>query len=263
MPIQFNDPRTTKILNTHIASVTPANLSVKDERNFIPDSGDVAGIELRMLPPYIRNNRTPRFLFFPGNARLYCLTMVISDVANQLAGIMDLNGFHAVGDNEFLPINKTIFYWENDSIDADAPNQVHIVSSIIKCKERLRNTGSILTTVKEDNEYKDLIDTLSSVVSDTVNFNLVANISLQLAKIVGRYMGKVDDQPIGTAINSFTRLHGDWDKLGITPVNVATKNVDFRYELIVRDKERLAFEKTITSGRTEIQKVASTTMVSM
>jgi len=55
--------------------------------NGIPFSGDVAGIELRMLPPLIRDNHTLSCWPFPGRARLYCLTLVISDAANQLTGL--------------------------------------------------------------------------------------------------------------------------------------------------------------------------------
>lgn len=242
MAINFSDDKRTTIVDKTPATLLPSAINREDDRSGIPGSEDVAGIELRMLPPYIRNNNTIRFWPFPGYAKLYCLTMVISDVANQLTGLMDLNAFQRINDGEYLPLNKTIFYWEQDKPESAAPNQVHVMSSVIKSKEALRETGSILDGVKDDNEYQDLVGKLSTLVADTASFNLVTNISMQLARIVGRYMGRVDDKPIGTAVNSFTRLHGDWDKLGITPVHISTRNVDFSYELIIRDKERLALE---------------------
>ena len=206
----------------------------------IPDSGDVAGIELRMLPPLVRDNHTPAFWPFPGRARLYCLTMVVSDAANQMAGLMDLNSFPRVGDNEYLPINKTIYYWQADGTGVlKPPSQLHVVCSIIKSKEALRETGTVLESVKNDADYKTVIDQLSSVVADTASFSLITGLAMQAADIVGRYLGRVDDQPIGTAVNSFTRLHGDWDKLGINPVTMSTKNVDFHFELVIRDQHRL------------------------
>jgi len=257
MSINF-DSQTTKIINRLWDSFSPYRFNDDLPGSLIPGSANVAGIELRMLPPFIRNNRTPRFLFFPGNAKLYCLTMVISDAANQLSGAMDLSAFHGVGDSEFLPVNKTIFYWEKKTAENLAPNQVHVVSSIIKSKGALRETGDILSRVKDDSEYQNLIGTLGTIVADTASFSMVTNISLDVARIVGRYMGKVDDQPIGTAINSFTRLHGDWDQLGINPVHITTKNVDFSYELIIRDNERFVGETR--KSLPETQQPLSTTL---
>lgn len=213
----------------------------------IPSSGDVAGIELRMLPPFIRDNHTIAFWPFPGRARLYCLTMVVSDAANQLTGLMDLNGFPRVGDREFLPINKTIYYWQQDELkQVKPPGQIHVMTSIIKSKEALRETGDILNKVKNDNDYKELIDRLGAIITETASFSAVTNLTMQAAHIVGQYLGKVDDQPIGTVINSFTRLHGDWDRLGITPVSVPTRDVDFQYELIIRDHQRVEMAKSGT-----------------
>ncbi len=205
----------------------------------IPSSGDVAGIELRMLPPYIRNNHTLQLRpFFPGRARLYCLTLVISDAANQLSGLMDLNAFPRVGRREFLPINKTIYYWEAGDGDGRAPHQVHAMCSIIKSKSSLREAGQVLEQAKSDEEYKDLVGQLASLSSEAAPLTAVSNLTLQIASVVGRYLGQVDDHPLGTVVQSFTRLHGDWDRLGITPVKTRTQDVDFDFELIIRDRER-------------------------
>ncbi|MBS1585994.1 MAG: hypothetical protein JSS82_10675 [Bacteroidetes bacterium] len=201
-------------------------------------SAEVDGIEIRMLQPLIRDNNTLKVWPFPGKAKLYCLTMVISDIANQLVGMMDLNNFAGIGDNEYLPINKTIFYWQGSDSDQKSPNQVHIISSIIKSKERLREAGAILANVKTDSGYKSLMGDLSSIAADAASFTTVTDIAMQLASIVGQYLGKVDDNPLGTVVNSFTRLHGDWDKIGVTPVRMPTRNVDFDFELIVRDYKR-------------------------
>lgn len=218
-----------------------------NESYSIPSSGDIAGIELRMLPPFIRDNHTVSFWPFPGRARLYCLTMVVSDAANQLTGLMDLNAFPRVGDKEFLPINKTIYYWqEDDKNPVKAPEQIHVMTSIIKSKEALRETGDILDRVKNDTDYKDLIDKLSAIITETTSFAAVTNLTMQAAHIVGQYLGKVDDQPIGTIINSFTRLHGDWDKLGIRHIHIPTRDVDFHYELVIRDQSRLQMAKAGT-----------------
>lgn len=209
---------------------------INDSSN-IPSSKDIAGVEVRMLPPFIKNNKTARFWPFPGYAHLYCLTIVISDTANQLTGYMDLNTFPSIGDGEYLPINKTIYYWESKA-NLVAPGQVHVLCSVIKSKEALRDTASILEAAKSDSEYKDVIEQLGSIVSETASFSVIANMSLQIANIVGKYLGKINDKPIGTTVNSFTRLHGDWDRLGIIPMSIETKNVDFNFEVIVRDQNR-------------------------
>ncbi|WP_110997988.1 hypothetical protein [Taibaiella soli] len=240
MSVDFLDEETSQIQTD--SQLKAGALSV------VPSSVDVSGIELRMLPPFIRDNRTLRIWPFPGYAKLYCLTIVISDVANQLTGLMDLNAFPRIGKNEFLPVNKSIFYWEDKDGASQAPNQLHTMCSVIKSKESLRETGDIMTHVKDDAEYKSLVDKLSSVVADTASFAAVTNISMQIANIVGQYLGKVDDKPIGTVVNSYTRLHGDWDKLGITPIAAATKNVDFNFELVIRDRNRE--QPAATSGTT-------------
>jgi hypothetical protein len=239
--MRFNDKQTVRIVDRQRATGSPEG-NMERARHSIPGSSEVAGIELRMLPPLIKNNRTLKFWPFPGKARLYCLTIVISDVSNQLKGQMDLNGFGKIGNGEYLPVNKTIFYWEKPDKDTPAPNQVHVICSIIKSKGALREAGAILGSVRGDDEYRMLINQLSGLSSNVSNFNMVTEISMQLTTLIGRYLGRIDDRPIGAAVHSFTRLHGDWDELGVKPIHVATKDVDFDFELVVRDEERYMLE---------------------
>jgi hypothetical protein len=209
----------------------------KNKDYIISPSGGVSGIEIRMLPPLIKDNRTIRFWPFPGYAKLYCLTIVLSDISNQLSGDMDLNAFHGIGDNEYLPINKTIYYWE-PAIGAKAPGQVHIMTAILKSKEALRDVSEILSTVKGEQEYESIAEELASALSLESSYQFFTEMSLKLAGVVAKHLGKIHDKPIGTVVNSFTRLHGDWDNAGIIPVKIITRNVDFNYELIVRDSGR-------------------------
>ena len=229
---------TRAVTNNMPASLDQHSMSLTNYAGNIPSSSEVEGIEIRMLQPLIKNNKTLKIWPFPGKARLYSLTMVISDISNQLVGMMDLNTFSGVGDNEYLPINKTIYYWQSTNAESKAPNQVHVMSAIIKSKEQLREVGTILSKVKEDTGYKGLMDQLSSIVADAVPFSSVTNIAMQLAGIVGQYLGKVEDSPLGTVVNSFTCLHGDWDRVGVSPIRMNTPNVDFDFELIVRDSKR-------------------------
>ena len=241
MTIDALNENTTQV---HAYAFGDENCTPESHYNGIPFSGDVAGIELRMLPPLIRDNHTLAFWPFPGRARLYCLTLVISDAANQLTGFMDLNAFPRIGKGDYLPINKTIYYWEEeDDKPGRPPSQLHVVTSIIKSKEALRETGEILSKVKDDDAYQSLVTELGSLLKDAASFNAITSLTMQAAHIVGQYLGRVDDQPIGTVINSFTRLHGDWDRLGITPITIPTRDVDFQYELIIRDQYRKELEK--------------------
>ena len=236
MSVNFDNPSTTTVRETiPVIAATETNTT---HDGLIASSASIEGIEIRMLPTYIRNNRSLKIWPFPGRAHLYCITIVISDIANQLVGTMDLNAFPGIESNEYLPINKTIYYWQATNTDSQSPNQVHVMSSIIKSKEPLRDVGNVFANVKEDEGYKGLAGELSSIVAESVSFSAIADIAMRFAGIIGQYLGKVHDNPIGTIVNSFTRLHGDWDKTGIIPVKIGTRNADFSFELIVRDNKR-------------------------
>ncbi|HTN45658.1 MAG TPA: hypothetical protein VL098_04870 [Flavipsychrobacter sp.] len=205
----------------------------RDQR--IDRAGKLTGIELRLLPPYIKNNRTLRlYPFFPGRARLYCCAIVISDVENELKSMVDLQSFHEVGDKDFLPINRSVFYWTKDTQTECIPEQVHVMCAVIKSKERVRDIGDTLTCLFADRNYQTLQNRLSELVPQTVTGKLLTNASLEVVDILGQYLGHVDDRPLGMMVKSFTRLHGDWDQAGIRSLYINTQDVDFNAELIIR-----------------------------
>ncbi|MEO8583795.1 MAG: hypothetical protein ABI415_08355 [Flavitalea sp.] len=212
----------------------------------IQNSKEVDGIEIRMLPPLIKDNHTARIFPFPGYSKLYCLTIVVSDITNQLAGSIDLKAFPRIGDNEYLPINKTIFYWQSSSENDRGPNQVHVFCSILKSKKGLRESGKILTEIKADENYKSIVGDLGRVAKDIAQFNVITDTVVQLAGVVGKYLGAVEDKPIGTVINSYTTLHGDFDTIGISPLIYHSSDSDFTFEVIVRDQS--ANSKAATSA---------------
>jgi len=222
-------------------------------------SKDVTGIELRMLPPLIKNNHTAAMWPFPGFSKLYCLTIVVSDVPNQTVGAIDLKGFPRIGDNEHLPINKTIFYWQSSGKKNDGPSQIHTMCTIMKSKQDLRDVAKILESAKDDAEYKTLISTLGRLVKEASKFNVATDIIVQVAGIVGKYLRKVEDKPLGTIINSYTTLHGDFDKTGISPLKYITKDVDFELQMIVRNKsmeaaiaENIEGSKTLSMKKSQL-----------
>lgn len=232
MAIFFLDIASTTVVNSILKRTTSSDTPIHD----IESSKDVSGIEIRMLPPLIKNNHTPRVWPFPGYAKLYCITIVVSDVANQLVGAIDLKGFSRMGDNEHLPINKTIFYWQSEKVKDKAPNQIHVFCSVLKSKQALRDISKILGDIKNDEGYKGLIGKLGKVAKKAAKFNLVTDIMVQLAEVVGKHLGNVEDKPVGTVINSHTTLHGDFDNIGITPLLYNTPDIDFKFEVVVRNK---------------------------
>lgn len=238
MSLQFLDPETTQISGGEVKLAGPLSaLGVSELATGIGSSKTTTGIELRMLPPLIKDNHTPAVWPFPGFSKLYCLTIVVSDVTNQLAGTIDLKGFQRIGDNETLPINKTIFYWQSSAEDTRAPNQIHVMCTVIKSKQSLRDIGEIMSGMKNDTDYKDVIATLGQLASNAAKLNVVTDLMLQIAGIAGKYLGKVEDKALGTVINSYTTLYGDFDKLGITQLVYPTRDVDFEFQLIIRDQQ--------------------------
>ena len=247
MAIQFINSETSLVSsrNSNMAQKL-AKISAKLTLPEIDTSADVTGVELRMLPPFIKDNRTDKVWPFPGYAKLYCLTIVASNVTNQLAGTIDLKGFARIDDKESLPINKTIYLWQGEKEEDKAPNQLHVFCSILKSKQALRDAGEILGKVKEDTEYKDLVGSLANLAKDAAKFNVATDVLTNVASVVGRYLGKVEDKPLATLINSYTTLFGDFDNLGVTPLTYSTKFVDFNFKMVVRSKEeKLAASKKI------------------
>jgi hypothetical protein len=251
MAVNFLDPETTQLSNGGLQLAGAiSSLSSSEVSDIIKSSKDVTGIELRMLPPLIKDNHTAAFWPFPGYSKLYCLTIVVSDVTNQLAGAIDLKGFPRIGDNERLPINKTVFYWQNGEEATKAPNQIHTLCTVMKSKQDLRDVGKVLGSLKDDGDYKSLIKSLGKVAKNVAKFNIVTDIIVQLAGVVGNVLGNVEDKPLGTIINSYTTLHGDFDKIGISQLVYPTRDVDFEFQMVVRNqKAEAVFAESIATTR--------------
>lgn len=215
----------------------------------IHSSKDVSGIELRMLPPLIIENHTTPVWPFPGYSQLYCITIVVSDATNQLAGAIDLKGFPRIGDQEHLPINKTVFYWQAGSDQDIAPNQVHIMCSVVKSKKALRDVGKIMTELKDDKDYQSAITTLAKIAKNAAKVNIVSDLVVQIGSLVGKYLGSVEDKPIGTILNSYTTLHGDFDTIGVNKLVYPTKDIQFDFDLVVRNKKAEENIKTEMTNR--------------
>jgi hypothetical protein len=212
-------------------------------------SKSVSGIELRMLPPLIIENHSTRIWPFPGYSKLYCLTIVVSDVANQLVGGIDIKGFPRIGDHEYLPVNKTVFYWQANKPGEQPPRQIHILCSVIKTKQALRDIGKIMAELYVDAGYQSAVAAIGKLGKNASKFNLVSNLVMQLGGIAGKYLGKIDDKPIGTILNSYTSVNGDFDRPGIKKLVYSTKDVHFNFDLVVRNEK---LETKVHSAMTSI-----------
>ncbi|MBE7170338.1 MAG: hypothetical protein INR73_07095 [Williamsia sp.] len=233
MAIDFFDSEIAVITNGMASSDNQ-----DDEFESVTTSAEVSGMELRMLAPLIKNNQTPKFLAFPGYAKLYCLTLIVSDADNQMAGSIDLSGFPRIGDNETLPISKTLYYWQAANESSVSPNQIHVMCTVMKSKKTLRDTAGILQTLKDDEQYKGLTGQLSKLARNVTSFNAVTDTIVQIAGVVGKYLGNVEDKALGTVLNSYTTIHGDFDKTGVNTFSYTTRNVDFKFELTIRNKQQ-------------------------
>jgi len=63
--------------------------------------------------------------------------------------------------------------------------------------------------------------------------------------VINRYLGKTADVPVATVVDSFSRLHGDWDKPGIRQVGMSARNADFGFEVVVHNDDPLSTVRTI------------------
>lgn len=239
------------------AFIDQTSLEVSDTRDptlesaEIPTSKDITGIELRLSKVLIKDNGTPAVWPFPGLARFYLMTLVVSDVQTG-AVALDLKGFAKVGDNEELPVDRTLFYWKKEG-EGKSPSQIHLFASVLKSKEDLRDAGQILSKVKGDAEYKDLVQNIAGLVSAATPVGAVTDTLFTVATIVGKYLGEVKDKPWLTWVQSFTDLNGDLDNLGAKVQGRENDKAAMRLSLIIRDKGR---EEAVLNTMTDTQKEA-------
>lgn len=203
----------------------------------IPSSKDISGIEVRLSNVQIIDNKTPKVFPFPGFARVYFVNLVVSDLSSEPISL-DLNGFEKVDDGDKLSIDRTLFSWKKTDKSTIAPSQIHVFASLIKSKEPLRGVAKIMADVKNDSNYKDAVTTLNSLLKTASDLSNISSLIFQVAGIVGGFLGKVDDKPLLTWVQSFTDLNGDFDILGKTDKNATNKFASMSLSITIRDKER-------------------------
>lgn len=203
----------------------------------IPTSGEISGIELRLSRVHIIDNRTPNIGPFPGYAKVYFITIVASDVNGQGVSV-DVKAFPKVDDKEDLPIDNTLYYWKKGNSAKEPPSQIHVFTSVIKSKQSLRETGKIIQEVTNDSNYKSAVKTVVSAVSSASPVGIILDVITNVANIVGGFLGKVEDKPLLSVLQSYTDINGDFDVLGKVFREYKNRNAILGLSLTVRDKER-------------------------
>jgi hypothetical protein len=200
-------------------------------------SKDISGMEVRLSNIKIIDNKTPKVFPFPGLAKVYLVNMVITDTsANPI--LLDLNGFEKVDDGDSILVDRVIYSWKLAPAALTPPSQVHVFTSLLKSKQPLRDVAKIIESVNNDDKYKQLTNTLDTVLKTASQISNISELIFKVASIVGSYLGKVDDKPLLTWIQSFTDINGDYDNLGPTKKSAQNKYASMDLTFIVRDKER-------------------------
>ena len=217
-------------------SFKEASLELEKKNGDILDSNKISGIEIRLSHVIVKDNKTPKVFPFPGLAKIYFMNLVVSDAENQNIAL-DLKGFQKVDDGDALSIDKTLFYWKQEK-KSKAPSQIHVMSTIIKSKQGLRDVAKIMENIKDDAEYKNLTENLLGMLKDASQITNISNLILSVSSVVGKYLGKVEDKPLLTWYQSFTDINGDWDLLGKTHKHAENKYAAMDLAITIRDKKR-------------------------
>ena len=200
----------------------------------IPTSNKLTGMEVRLSQVIIKDNKTPHVYPFIRYANLYVITSGIDNLGGK-PYLLNLKGFADVDDGEALPVERTLYYWKSDGA-SKAPGAVHILTSIIKSREKIRDFGDALASLRKTDDFKELLGAI--VTAATGGGAAIYEAFLPLVGVIGEIMGKIDDTPLFTTVTSFTDINGDFDALGRHAYHQNNKYVDLLTTLIVRDASR-------------------------
>jgi hypothetical protein len=224
---------TNAVISTVSLPVSPLATRIQDPG--IPDSQTVTGLEVRLSRVLVKNNRTAKVWPFPGFADVYLL-LVVFDNLNPEPQTLTLSGFARIDDDEDLPVDKTAYYWKQTAPEGPIPSQVHVLLSVLKSKQGLRDTAAVMEQARNSDDYRNLV---AEVVRVIANAPLrAAELLLQLGGVVGGLLKDVEDKPLFTQVVSFTDINGDFDSLGKTPVVKMNDYVQTTLTLVVRDPAR-------------------------
>jgi len=201
----------------------------------IPTSKKLTGLEVRLSQVLIRDNKTSHVWPFIRYSNLYVITSGVDDLGTE-PYLLNLKGFTDVDDGEQLPVDRTVYYWKEDEAKSKPPGAIHILASIIKSNEGIRDVGAALASLKKTDDFKAVIKAM--IAAATGGGAAIYEAFLPLVGVLGEVLGKIDDTPLFTSVLSYTDINGDFDQLGRHPYPQGNRYVDTVTTLIVRDATR-------------------------
>jgi len=201
----------------------------------IPTSKRLTGLEVRLSHVLIRDNKTPHVWPFIRYSNLYVVTSSVDNLGTEPYSL-NLKGFADVDDGEQLPVDRTVYYWKEDGTKNKPPGAIHILASIIKSNEGIRDVGAALASLRKADDFKAVIKAI--IAAATGGGAGIYEAFLPLVGVIGEVLGKIDDAPLFTTVLSYTDINGDFDQLGRHPYPQGNRYVDMVTTLIVRDATR-------------------------
>jgi hypothetical protein len=201
----------------------------------IPTSKKLTGLEVRLSQVFIRDNKTPHVWPFIRYSNLYVITSSVDNLGTE-PYLLNIKGFADVDDGEQLPVERTVYYWKEDETKKKPPGAIHILASILKSHEGIRDTGKALASLRKKDDFKAVIKAV--IAAATGDGAGIYDAFLPMVGVIGEILGKIDDTPLFTTVLSYTDINGDFDQLGRHPYPQRNKFVDMVTTLIVRDATR-------------------------
>ena len=201
----------------------------------IPTSDQITGLEVRLSKVFIKDNKQPNVWPFIKYSDLYFIASTVDSLGGEPYTI-SINGFSDVDDREQLPVDRTVYYWKANNAADKAPGQIHLLVSIIKSNEGIRDLGRALSVLRQTDDFKNIIKTV--VAAATSGAALITDALISMAGVLGSILGNVDDSPLITNVLSFTDINGNFDALGRHTYTSNNRYVDLEATLIVRDAIR-------------------------
>jgi len=201
----------------------------------IPTSKKLTGLEVRLSQVLIRDNKTPHVWPFIRYSNLYVITSSVDNLGTE-PYLLNLKGFADVDDGEQLSVDRTVYYWKEDETRDKPPGAIHILGSIIKSNEGIRDVGAALASLRKTDDFKAVIKAI--IAAATGGGAAIYEAFLPLIGVIGEVFGKIDDTPLFTTVLSYTDINGDFDQLGRHPYPQGNRYVDMVTTLIVCDATR-------------------------
>ena len=208
----------------------------------IPTSKKLTGLEVRLSQVLIIDNKTPHVWPFIRYSDLYVVTSSVDNLGTEPYSL-NLKGFADVDDGEQLPVDRTLYYWKGDETKRP-PGAIHVLASILKSNEGIRDVGAALASLRKSDDFKTVIKAV--ITAATGGGAAIYEAFLPLIGVIGEVLGKIDDTPLFTTVLSYTDINGDFDQLGRHPYPQRNRYVDMVTTLIVRDATR---DPSLTTAR--------------